>query len=176
MLTQLGVHLNNPRLAGSPALPQQLPVSLLSIFIAVMLEELRPHRYVVENGGNVQIARQTKTVCQDGNSLVAVNQQLSKDSSAKLGFEPPSGLRSSCCWATWIRPNHGIRWRLRGNEMFAYYLTQWSSVDVSLPFLWAGTCQGWRFPEVVARGRTLTRIHVFYQCLLADRPRQLYST
>lgn len=56
------------------ALPQQLSVSLFLVFIAVRLEKLTSHRYVVENGSNVKIALFARM----GNSLTAVNQNCPK--------------------------------------------------------------------------------------------------
>ena len=59
-----------------------LSLSLFLVFIAVRLEKLTSHRYVVENGSNVKIALWASM----GNSLAAANQKLSKGRSEKLSL------------------------------------------------------------------------------------------
>ena len=53
-------------------LPQQLCLSLYSVFTAVRLEKLTSHRYVVENESNVKIALFVRM----GNSSPVANQKL----------------------------------------------------------------------------------------------------
>jgi len=61
-----------------------ISLSLILVFIAVKLEKLSSHRYVVENGSNVKIA----LLARMGNSLATDNQKLSKGISAKFSFKP----------------------------------------------------------------------------------------
>ncbi|KAK3696207.1 hypothetical protein RRG08_027650 [Elysia crispata] len=57
-----------------------LSLSLFLVFTAVRFEKLTSHRYVVENGNNVNIA----LLASMGNFLAAAKQKLSKGRSAEL--------------------------------------------------------------------------------------------
>jgi len=103
MNTELIYPGRNRRKTTHEALHQQLSVSLFLVFIAVRLEKLTSHRYVVENGSNVKIALFARV----GNSLEIANQQLSKGRSAKLSLKPRSYLSlvsSSCSCKTMFFP------------------------------------------------------------------------
>ena len=127
-------------------------LSLFLFFIAVMPQKLSSH--VVGNGSSVEIAPFARM----GNSLAAVNQELSQGSSAKLRFKPQSQfswflllLQKSCPFQKSLLsymgpwPSQGTQCRLSGREMkwkllcksfqkLTYYLTQCSRVDLSQPF------------------------------------------
>ena len=67
-----------------------LNLSLFLVFIAVRLEKLTSHKYVVEKGSNMEIA----LLASNGNSLETASQKLSNGRSAKLSLKPRSCLSS----------------------------------------------------------------------------------
>ena len=73
MNTELIYPGRNRRKTTHEALPQQLSVSPFLVFIAVRLEKLTLHIYVVENGSNVKIALFAKM----GNFLALIHDLVS---------------------------------------------------------------------------------------------------
>ena len=82
-------------------------LSVFIFFIAVKLEKLSSHRYVVENGSNVKIA----LLARMGNSLATDNQKLSKGRSANFSFkttilfQPPP---PSFYWLSHVTSDYGF--------------------------------------------------------------------
>ena len=147
-----------------------------------MPQKLSSH--VVGNGSSVEIAPFARM----GNSLAAVNQELSQGSSAKLRFKPQSQfswflllLQKSCPFQKSLLsymgpwPSQGTQCRLSGREMkwkllcksfqkLTYYLTQCSRVDLSQPFRSEGELSRCCFFFFFDRGAPFERNPIHFVC------------